>query len=68
MEYKDNLYQEIDFMCIYGNVGMVDAMELPTVRRKIFIDNFKKFKEQENAESKPKENTNPFMNNKMRFE
>ncbi len=65
LEYKDNLYKEVDLCIIYGRMSYTDAYNLPTIRRKIFINNFNYFKSLENQkiEEETKKNRNLNKNN-----
>lgn len=49
-KYQENLTQEIDFLTIYGGVSLLEAYSIPTVRRKIFINNYNYFKDIERKE------------------
>jgi len=65
LQYKDNLYKEVDLCTIYGRMPYSDSYNLPTVRRKIFINNFNYFKTLEKeVENKEIKNNNRNLNKK----
>jgi len=50
LDYQENLLKEIDFLCIYGGLSLLESYSIPVIRRKIFINNFNYFKDLERKE------------------
>lgn len=51
--------KEIDFLVIYSGLSLTEAYALPTIRRKIFLNNYSYFKDIERKETEKVTNSSP---------
>lgn len=69
IQAKLNLFEELDFLTIYGKLSLKEAYLVPSVRRRIFLENLKKFKAEENRHIEESQSQNKNANfNKMSFQ